>query len=68
MLIALLVDDEHAPLMPMIASEVRVRIGKSAPPRPDTGGDRGCCRSGIRRLRPSRIAHQGWRGLWAALA
>ena len=28
-LIALLVDDEHAPLTPMIASEVRVRIGKS---------------------------------------
>ena len=27
-LIALLVDDEHAPLMPMIASEVKVRIGK----------------------------------------
>ena len=27
-LIALLVDNEHAPLMPMITSEVKVRIGK----------------------------------------
>ena len=28
-LIALLVDDEHVPLMPLIASRVTVRIGKS---------------------------------------
>jgi len=27
-LIALLVDNEHIPLMPMVASEVKVRIGK----------------------------------------
>jgi len=27
-LIALLVDNEHVPLMPMVASEVKVRIGK----------------------------------------
>jgi len=27
-LIALLVDNEHAPLMPMVTSEVTVRIGK----------------------------------------
>jgi hypothetical protein len=26
-LIALLVDNEHVPLMPMIASEVKVRVG-----------------------------------------